>query len=68
MTIVDCKGLSCPEPVVKTKKALKSNPEGVVVLVDNRVPLENVCRLSRALGYNPEYIEKDGEWRIEIKK
>ncbi len=65
---VDCRGPSFPEPVINTKRALKSHPEGLVVLVDNRVPLENVSRFAHAMGYNAESVEKDGEWRITIKK
>ena len=65
---VDCRGLSCPEPVINTKRALKSNPDGVVVLVDNRVPLEIVTRFAHAMGYNATSVEKDGEWKIIIKK
>ena len=65
---VDCRGLSCPEPVINTKRALKSNPDGVVVLVDNRVPRENVTRFAHAMGYNATSVEKDGEWKIIIKK
>ena len=65
---VDCRGLSCPEPVINTKRALKSNPDGVVVLVDNRVSLENVTRFAHAMGYNATSVEKDGEWKISIKK
>ena len=65
---VDCRGLSCPEPVINTKRALKSNPDGVVVLVDNRVPLENVTLFAHAMGYNATSVEKDGEWKIIIKK
>ena len=65
---VDCRGLSCPEPVINTKRALKSHPEGVEVLVDNRVPLENVTRFAHAMGCNASSVEKEGEWRITIKK
>ena len=65
---VDCRGLSCPDPVINTKRALKSNPDGVVVLVDNRVPLENVTRFAHAMGYNATSVEKDGEWKIILKK
>lgn len=67
MTIVDCRGLSCPEPVILTKKALKNNSE-VEVLVDNRVPLENITRFSRAMGIEPVVEEGNGEWKMIIKK
>ena len=46
MIEVDCRGLSCPEPVVRTKKALKDNAE-IDVIVDNRASLENVKRYAR---------------------
>ncbi len=68
MKEIDCRGLSCPEPVINTKKALKESKDGVIVLVDNRVPLENVSRFAEAMGYKASNTEKDGEWTITIKK
>jgi tRNA 2-thiouridine synthesizing protein A len=68
MVELDLTGLSCPEPVVRTKKALKENPQGVISIVDNRAALENVSRFGRAMGYNVSSVESDGAWRIEIKK
>jgi tRNA 2-thiouridine synthesizing protein A len=45
MTTVDCRGMSCPQPVLETKKALeKSGPEGVLVLVDNPASKEKLRR------------------------
>jgi len=68
MTDVDARGLSCPIPVVETKKALKAHPEGIRVLVDSNVCKENVSRFASAMGYNPKATEKDGEWIIKITK
>ncbi len=68
MKEIDCRGLSCPEPVINTKRALKDSPEGCVVLVDNKVPLENISRFASAMGYNSSSVEKDGEWTITIRK
>ena len=68
MVELDLTGLSCPEPVVRTKKALKENPQGVISVVDNRAALENVSRFGRAMGYNVNAVESNGTWRIEIKK
>ena len=67
MKKIDCRGLSCPEPVIITKRALKEDSE-VVVTVDNRVPMENISRFARALGINPDVVEADGEWTIALKK
>lgn len=68
METIDCKGLSCPEPVVATKKALKAHPEGCVVIVDDRAASENVPRFAKASGYKVSESFKDGEWTIKIEK
>lgn len=68
MTEIDARGLSCPIPVVETKKALKAHPEGLDVLVDAKVCVENVSRFASAMGYNAKATEKNGEWKIEIRK
>lgn len=67
MQVVDCRGLSCPEPVILTKKALNEKNE-IQVLVDNRVPMENISRYARAIGIEPVITEKDGEWIIVLKR
>lgn len=67
MEVVDCRGLSCPEPVILTKKALKNNKE-IEVIVDNRVSMENISRYAKAVGIEPVVVEKDGEWTLKLKK
>ncbi|HPU75458.1 MAG TPA: sulfurtransferase TusA family protein [Bacillota bacterium] len=56
---VDARGLSCPQPVVMTKRALEATrPEesGVSqvleVLVDNHTAMENVSRFARHRGFD----------------
>ena len=51
MKTIDCRGLSCPEPVIRTKRELGSSPEGVCVLLDDGPPRENVSRFARNRGY-----------------
>jgi len=52
MIEVDVRGLSCPIPVVKTKKAIDENPdEPITVLVETSVSKENVGRLALSRGY-----------------
>ena len=41
---IDTSGLSCPEPVLRTKKALKESPDTIEVVVDNETALRNVIR------------------------
>ncbi|SHM66439.1 tRNA 2-thiouridine synthesizing protein A [Caldanaerovirga acetigignens] len=66
---LDARGLSCPIPVVLTKKALEESPEeNLEVLVDNPTARENVCRLVRNLGYNVEIINSGEEFTIKIAR
>ncbi len=57
--MVDARGLSCPEPVILTKRALKNRPQTMEVLVDNRAALENVSRYARALEYTVKVTEEE---------
>ena len=65
---LDCRGLSCPEPVVLTKREVKSNPTELDVLVDHVAGLENVSRFLRTMGYNVTVTEGNSQWRIKAKK
>lgn len=66
---VDARGLSCPLPVTKTKRALEGIEEGLVVtLVDDETAKGNVMRLAEKLGCQVE-VEKVGEeYRLTITK
>ncbi len=48
---LDTSGLSCPEPVLKTKKALKSSPKNLEVIVDNTTAQQNVIRFLKSQTY-----------------
>jgi len=61
MTEVDARGLSCPMPVIKTKKAIEGMKTGsVVVIVDNSTARDNVSRLAKSKGFNVA-LEKKGD-------
>ena len=69
MTTVDCRGMSCPQPVLETKKALeKSGPGGVLVLVDNPGSKENVRRFGESQGCQVDITEEKGTFRLRLKK
>ncbi len=69
ITIVDARGLSCPEPVIRTKKALGALSGGRVdILVDTVTARENVSRFARSQGWTAEAAEADGHFRVELKK
>lgn len=55
--IVDARGLSCPQPVVLTNKAM-AEADDVTVIVNDAVAMENVTRLARTKGFSVERSEK----------
>ncbi|RKQ61706.1 tRNA 2-thiouridine synthesizing protein A [Thermovibrio guaymasensis] len=69
MREVNCRGLSCPIPVLKTKEALESMDSGeIVVIVDNKASKENVKRFAQKMGCQVKVEEKEGEFHIYILK
>lgn len=51
-SILDCRGLPCPQPVLKCKQCLdQSAPIQVRVVVDNEAARENVTRYLASRGY-----------------
>ncbi|MCR4441738.1 MAG: sulfurtransferase TusA family protein [Peptococcaceae bacterium] len=56
---VDARGMSCPEPLLMTKKAMGESPAGFQVIVDNNTARENVSRFARGNGYRVK-VEQDG--------
>jgi len=67
--IIDCKGLQCPIPVVKTKKYFDSIENGVsTVIVDNLVAKNNIVKLAMGSGYKSIVEEKEKLYFIKITK
>lgn len=69
MQTVDNRGLACPEPVIRTKKALDNMDAGTLVsIVDNEIAKENVLRLANSMGLSAIVNKDDGVFSIEIEK
>jgi selenium metabolism protein YedF len=67
--IIDCKGLQCPIPVVKTKKYFDSIESGEsTIIVDNLVAKNNIVKLSSGSGYKSIVEEKEKLYFIKITK
>jgi selenium metabolism protein YedF len=66
---IDLRGLSCPEPVIRTKK-LFDNPsvEVVEALVDDEVCVNNLQRLSRTLKAGCTVNENDGYYTVVVER
>ncbi|HOA35493.1 MAG TPA: sulfurtransferase-like selenium metabolism protein YedF [Bacillota bacterium] len=68
MKIIDNRGLNCPEPVLRTKKAFSENPEGVISIVDNEAARENVIRMAKREGFFVRWEEKEEAYHIYITR
>ena len=53
--VLDCRGLACPQPVLRAKELLDSLVQGAVeVLVDNEAAQSNLTRFGKSQGYAVE--------------
>lgn len=68
---LDVRGLSCPEPALRTRQALTALGQGtLVVLVDGTTSQNNVERTGRQLGWQASVSvsEDDDAIRITLEK
>ena len=67
---VDARGLSCPQPILVTKKALDGLAAGAVeVLVETATSRDNVTRMAEKLGWKVEVEELEtGEFKLTLTK
>lgn len=69
-TIVDARGLSCPQPVLMTLDEIKKQNQGhIEVMVDTDTSKENVSRAAESQGWQVKDVQADGTgYRIVIGK
>lgn len=67
---IDARGLTCPQPVILTEKALKHQKEGSFeVLVDTGTARENVTRFATTSGWAVrQENQPDGSCKLLITK
>ena len=65
--VVDCRGLACPQPVIRTKQALEET-ERVTVIVDNPAARENVARFGESQGAKVAIEEKKDGIYITVER
>jgi TusA-related sulfurtransferase len=66
---VNASGLSCPQPVLETKKVLDKNPSGrVEVLVDTATSRDNVARFAENKGWKAVKEEREGGYKVVLEK
>jgi tRNA 2-thiouridine synthesizing protein A len=68
---VDCRGETCPVPLVETRKALRKAKEGDIVEVIGTHPAskKEIPMAVKALGLELIDVREEGElWNIKIRK
>lgn len=69
MKKIDCRGLTCPKPVIMTKKELDNMVSGdIEVLVDNQGAKENLSKLAQSYGLDYSIVEDLEGIHVIIKK
>lgn len=58
--IIDARGLSCPQPVIMLRKAMTDKKSEYIILVDNKVSVENISRYAEHAGYEVN-VNNEGE-------
>ncbi|MDR3569139.1 MAG: sulfurtransferase-like selenium metabolism protein YedF [Syntrophobacteraceae bacterium] len=67
--VVDCRGMSCPGPVLKAKEIIEGGSvASLCVLVDNRAARENVGRFLSRMGYKTEFEEEQGGFTVRATR
>ncbi len=65
---IDARGLSCPQPIIETKRVVDQKVARLSVLVDNIAAKENVSRFAKAMKYDVEVQETDYGWKLNLEK
>lgn len=61
MIKLDARGKSCPLPVIEAKKALETpnGANGLIILVDNEIAVQNLIKLAKTLHYKTNVTQPD---------
>ena len=65
---IDCRGLACPAPVLRTKETLEGeNPSIIKVVVDNEAAKQNVTRFMKSQGLEVSVEEAGDNFHVTGK-
>ncbi|MFW5986430.1 MAG: sulfurtransferase-like selenium metabolism protein YedF [Halanaerobiales bacterium] len=67
MKTIDCRGLNCPQPVIKTRQALKEYKQ-ITVVVDNKIAARNVEKMSAKMNCSSHIDQDGGDYKVVINK
>jgi selenium metabolism protein YedF len=66
-TTVDARGLACPQPVIRTRKAMQQ-AHRIVTLVSSETSVTNVSRMAEKAGWQVEVLPEGGGFRVELQR
>ncbi len=67
--MLDCRGLACPQPVLKAKELLEREaPVLVEVLVDNAAASQNVSRFLGSQGYQAQVAAQGADFLVRAER
>ena len=62
---IDCRGLSCPAPVLVAKKEIDGrSPDSISIVVDNEAAKQNISRFLTSSGYRVSVREDNGNFTV----
>ena len=65
---VDARGLSCPQPVIRAKKAIQAGDFPIEVLVETVTSRENVRRMAEKAGCHVDAEDLGDEFKLTITR
>lgn len=70
METLNCRGLACPQPVLRTKHFVESNAQILefAVVVDNAASAQNVVRFVESQGFSASLQQKGTDFEIKAVK
>ncbi|MEA1992445.1 MAG: sulfurtransferase-like selenium metabolism protein YedF [Thermodesulfobacteriota bacterium] len=70
METLNCRGLSCPQPVLRTKDFIEANPQAVAftVVVDDAAAAQNVVRFVESQGFSASLDQNDDVFEIKAER
>jgi selenium metabolism protein YedF len=68
--MLNCAGLSCPEPVLRVRRYIEERhaPAGFSVVLDNRAACQNVARFLASQGYTVHEAHANSLWTVRAER
>jgi selenium metabolism protein YedF len=66
-TTVDARGLACPQPVIRTRKAMET-ADAVTTLVNSETSMNNVRHMAQKAGWRVRVSQEGDEFRLDMAR